>query len=227
MHNEKWYSTYDLRLEFSIQDPNRYTKSSTSRIDANGYSLSQEEWDLIRFTIPGTTYRILLNIDEQSNLFGSDDYWCSKSFSKPLEYEYVPYINPDEYGFADAYPSDAETATTFINHEAHNNGTFQTRRFRAGYIHNEYIVLSPIRSGFSHAFIEYRFNKPVDRIDVQLSHWREYRKEKLDNSNGKAEVQAYIDGDWACQLDLLADSTNLPRNRNQPNTYKIKTLICT
>ena len=227
LHNEKWYSTYDLRLEFSIQDPNRYTKSSTSRIDANGYSLSQEEWDLIRFTIPGTTYRILLNIDEQSNLFGSDDYWCSKSFSKPLEYEYVPYINPDEYGFADAYPSDAETATTFINHEAHNNGTFQTRRFRAGYIHNEYIVLSPIRSGFSHAFIEYRFNKPVDRIDVQLSHWREYRKEKLDNSNGKAEVQAYIDGDWACQLDLLADSTNLPRNRNQPNTYKIKTLICT
>ena len=98
LHNEKWFSTYDLRLEFSIQDPNRYTKSSTSRIDANTYSLSQEEWDLIRFTIPGTTYRILLNIDEHSNLFGSDDYWCSKSFSKPLEYEYVPYINPDEYG---------------------------------------------------------------------------------------------------------------------------------
>ena len=48
-----------------------------------------------------------------------------------------------------------------------------------------------------------------------------YSVVKLDNSNGKAEVQAYIDGDWACQLDLLADSTNLPRNRNQPNTYKI------
>ena len=221
LHNEKWFSTYDLRLEFSIQDSNRYTKSSTSRIDANTYSLSQEEWDLIRFTISGTTYRILLNIDEQSNLFGSDDYWCSKSFSKPLEYQYVPYINPDEYGFADAYPSDDETATTFINHETHNNGTFQTRRFRTGYIHNEYIVLSPIRSGFSHAFIEYRFNKPVDRIDVQLSHWREYSNEQLNNSNGKAEVQAYIDGDWVCQLDLLADSTNLPRNRNQPNTYKI------
>lgn len=221
LHNEKWFSTYDLRFEFSIQDSNRYTKSSTSRIDANTYSFSQEEWDLIRFAIQGTTYRILLNIDEQSNLFGSDDYWCSKSFSKPLEYEYVPYINPNEYGFADAYPSDAETATTFINHEAHNNGTFQTRRFRTGYIHNEYIVFSPIRSGFSHAFIEYRFNKPVDRIDVQLSHWREYSNEQLDNSNGKAEVQAYIDGDWVCQLDLLADSTNLPRNRNQPNTYKI------
>lgn len=97
-----------MRLEFSIQDSNRYTKSSTSRIDANTYSLSQEEWDLIRFTISGTTYRILLNIDEQSNFFGSDDYWCSKSFSKPLEYEFVPYINPDEYGFADAYPSDDE-----------------------------------------------------------------------------------------------------------------------
>lgn len=221
LHNEKWFSTYDLRFEFSIQDSNRYTKSSTSRIDANTYSFSQEEWDLIRFAIQGTTYRILLNIDEQSNLFGSDDYWCSKSFSKPLEYEYVPYINPNEYGFADAYPSDAETATTFINHEAHNNGTFQTRRFRTGYIHNEYIVFSPIRSGFSHAFIEYRFNKPVDRIDVQLSHWREYSNEQLDSSNGKAEVQAYIDGDWVCQLDLLADSTNLPRNRNQPNTYKI------
>lgn len=221
LHNEKWFSTYDLCLEFSIQDSNRYTKSSTSRIDANTYSLSQEEWDLIRFTIPSTTYRILLNIDEQSNLSGSNDYWCSKSFSKPLEYEYVPYINPDEYGFADAYPSDDETATTFINHEAHNNGTFQTRRFRTGYIHNEYIVLSPIRSGFSHAFIEYRFNKPVDRIDVQLSHWREYSNERLNSSNGKAEVQAYIDGDWVCHLDLLADSTNLPRNRNQPNTYKI------
>lgn len=221
LHNEKWFPAYDLKLEFSILDSNRHSKLSTSRIDANSYSLSQEEWDLIRFDIPGSTYNILVNIDEESGLFGSDDYWCRKSFSKPLEYEYVPYINPDEYGFADAYPSDYDTSITFINHEAHNNGEFQTRRYRTGYIHNEYIVLSPIRKGYNHAFIEYRFNKPINRIDVQLSHWREYSKEQLDSSNGKAEVQAYIDGDWVCQLDLLADSTDLPRNRNQPNTYKI------
>lgn len=221
LHNEKWLSTYDLRFEFSILDSNRHCKSSASRIDKNSYSLSQKEWELIRFGIPGTTYNILLNIDEKSNLFGSDDYWCRKSFSKPLEYQDIPFINPDEYGFADAYPNDDETATTFIDHKTHNNGTFQTRRYRAGYIHKEYIVLSPIRKGYSRAFIEYRFPNPVNRIDVQLSHWRECSHEKLDKSNGKAEVQAYIDGSWECQLNLLDDATNLPHNRNRPNIYKI------
>lgn len=221
LHNEKWFSAYDLRFEFSILDSNRHSKSSASRIDENSYSLSKEEWDLIRFDILGTTYNILLNIDEKSDLFGSDDYWCRKSFSKPLEYQDIPFVNPNEYGFADAYPNDDETATTFIDHKAHNDGTFQTRRYRAGYIHKEFIVLSPIREAYSYAFIEYRFAKPVNRIDVQLSHWREYSHEKLDKSNDKAEVQAYINENWECQLNLLDDATNLPRNRNQPSTYKI------
>lgn len=221
LHNEKWYSNYNIGFEFSILDSNRISKSSRSRIFQKSYSLTQEEWDLIRFSISGKSYNILVNIDEQSGLFGSDDFWCRESFEKPLVYETIPYINPNEYGFADAYPSDANTSTTFINHTAHNNGSFQTRRFRTGYIHGEYIVMSPIRSGFNHVFIEYRFNSMVNRIDVQFSHWREYAKEKLDNSNGKAELQAFINGEWICQLDLLADSTNLPRNRNNPNTYKV------
>lgn len=221
LHKEKWFPGKDIAFEFSLLDGNEKTETSKNRIHGNAYSFSQAEWDLVRFSISGETYKVLIVIDEQSDLFGSDDFWCKQSFKKPFEYETVPYIKPSEYGFADAYPSDEMTANQFINHTSRNGGSFQTRRYRTGYIHNEYVVMSPIRRGFNHAFIEYRFNTAITRIDVQLSHWREYSKERLDKNSGRAEIQTFLNDEWVCKLDLLDDATNLPRNRNKPNTYKV------
>lgn len=75
------------------------------------------------------------------------------------------------------------------------------------------------RNGINEAFIEYRLETALTRIDVDLSHWREQSKEWLFSSNGTAVVQQYIEDDWVTVLDLLSTNTVLPRNRNNINTY--------
>lgn len=221
LYNEKWFSNYFIRTKLSILDCDRVRKNFAYGINSTEYTLTQELWDSARFETKGKTYNVFLEIQASSDTLGFDGYWCRREFNKPVDYERTPYIKPAEYGYEDAYPSDEATATTFTEHQTRNGGSFKTRRYRAGYIHNEYIVLSPRRKGFDHAFIEYSFEKTVNRIDVQLSHWREFSKEKLDKTNGKAEIQFFYKGEWVTQLDLLADSTGLPRDRNRPNLYQV------
>lgn len=74
--------------------------------------------------------------------------------------------------FADAYPIDDYTRTNYTMHTLSFGFQFQTRRYRTGYIHNEYVVMSPFRNGITEAFIEYKFDVLVSKIEVDLSHWR-------------------------------------------------------
>jgi V8-like Glu-specific endopeptidase len=144
------------------------------------------------------------------------------SFVTGHNYErFVGTIEPIDYGFADAYPTDSATQNNFITHTV-DGLTFQTRRYRTGFIHDEYIVMSPIKTGITEAFIEYQFSELVGRIDVQLSHWREYSNEWLNSDSGTAELQILNSSNqWTQEFDLLSDTTALPRNRQIPTTYKI------
>lgn len=132
-------------------------------------------------------------------------------------------ITPDDYNFADSYPVDEETSTHFYTHELDNGLTFRTRRYRTGFIQGEYIVMSPIRPEIEkkEAFIEYSFNAPVNRIQVDLTYWREVSTEILDSDNGSAYLQVKNGDDWSNVFDLLSASTNLPTNRDNPTTYTI------
>jgi V8-like Glu-specific endopeptidase len=141
------------------------------------------------------------------------------------------FVKPSNYGFADAYPSDSETSTNFLTHNLNSNFNFRTRRYRTGYIQSEYVVMSSIRTGYSEAYIEFNFDVPVFRIDVDLTHWREYANEWLDKDSGVAELQTWHTKDWwnpfdtsrwVRKMDLLSDSTALPRDRSNPTTYIIK-----
>lgn len=96
---------------------------------------------------------------------------------------------------------------------------------RTGYIHNEYVVMSPIRRNIHEAFIEYSFSEPISKIDIQLSFWRGSSMEWLTKDNGSAELSARrsIGGleVWTQSLDLLSDETALPTDRAYPNTYSV------
>ncbi|MCR5332402.1 MAG: trypsin-like peptidase domain-containing protein [Bacilli bacterium] len=138
---------------------------------------------------------------------------------------YAATIHPSDYGYSDAYANHYTIAENFITHNLNNSFNFYTRRYRCGYIHNEYIVTSPIRQTFTEAFIEYQFDYPVLAIDVDLSHWREFAHEWLDKTTGTATIQLaddYYEDDWYDYFDLLADSTALPRDRSNPTTYRIE-----
>lgn len=137
-------------------------------------------------------------------------------------------IDQTDYGFMDYYPTDIRTAALYNTHLNVNHIGLKTRRFRTGFIQNQYIVLSPIRDGVKYAFIEYKFSVPVFQINVELTHWREFQFELLDKNTGMAEFQVQTDadkinskGNWTKKLDLLSDATNLPRNRNNPTTYTV------
>ncbi len=131
-------------------------------------------------------------------------------------------IEVTDYGFADAYPTDEYTKNNFTIHNLSNGLTFRTRRYRTGYIHNEYIVMSPIRDNIpeTKAFIEYSFKRPIEKMDVELSMWRS--SEILTSSNGNAFLQIPGKNGWENQLDLLSTTVSLPKDRTQPKTYTIE-----
>ena len=58
----------------------------------------------------------------------------------------------------------------------------------------------------SHRRGSVQFSYVVNRIDVELSHWREPSHEWLTNSTG----QYYWEIQWDDKLDLLSSSTALP-----------------
>ncbi len=182
----------------------------------------------------GSPYRV--NINGSEFMCGIHTYGVGNSYSGGTRidgfmfaflnsfvygnYEYSEIV-PTDYGFEDAYPVDEVTKNEYTNHNV-GDLNFKTRRYRTGYIHNEYVVMSPIKTGITEAFIEYRFTEPVKRIDVELSHWREYTYEWLNSSTGKAELQTIdlMTGNWIEEIDLLED-ISLPTDRTQPKTYTI------
>ena len=142
----------------------------------------------------------------------------------------VATIKPNNYGFADAYPTDDNTKNNFITHNLTSEFLFRTRRYRTGYIQSEYIVMSPIKNGITEAYIEYQFDMPVYGIEVDMAHWREYSHEWLNNDNGIAQLQTWHVKDWWNPFDssrwvekynFLSDDASLPRDRTNPTTYKI------
>lgn len=145
------------------------------------------------------------------------------SFVTYHNYEHLAAtILPTDYGFADAYPTDDYTKTNYTTHTLSSGFQFQTRRYRTGYIHNEYVVMSPFRNGITEAFIEYKFDVPVSRIEVDLSHWRSLSHEWTYSSNCSAVLRIPLGNGYVTVFDLLSDTTNLPTDRTNPTTYTLE-----
>lgn len=195
-------------------------------IDYNQATLSYNVWNTI---VTNSGSSIIIYLKRVSN---TTTYWPDtvSIFNNPLSSLSVLTIHPTDYGFGDSYPTDYATSTYYHRHFLSNGFSFRTRRYRTGYIHNEYVVMSCVKTNITEAFIEYAFDEPIYKIEVDLSHWREYACEWLDKDSGVAVLQTWhqrnpldlFDYDrWVTELDLLSDNTNLPRNRNYPTTYEI------
>lgn len=219
-YNEKWVEEYNPYFNFSILNSSSYQTFEVKRIKLNKITLSEAQWNnvLNNYT---TSYYTYVELDSDIYPYW-DDYYAKKSFEKPIEYNQLPQIKPNEYGFSDSYPSDETTKNSFVRHTASHNFNFETRRFRVGYIHDEYIVMSPIRDGFKEAFIEYRFDYAVTRIDVEIAHWRSSSYEQLTSSTGKASIQYYWENRWVDKFDLLSSASDIPTDRNSHAFFKIE-----
>ncbi|HPY78494.1 MAG: hypothetical protein BWX57_00345 [Tenericutes bacterium ADurb.Bin024] len=123
-------------------------------------------------------------------------------------------VNPEDYDFQPQYFFSNSVKKVFLT-----DYNFNTNRLRTGYIEQEYINLSPRREGAGTAFLEYTFNDPVIKIEVDLSFWGPY--EYIDNTNATAIIE-YKDerGNWITALDLL-DDVELSTDRYNQDTYII------
>lgn len=131
-------------------------------------------------------------------------------------------IVPTDYGFADAYPTDDYTKNNYTTHTLSSGFKFRTKRYRTGYIHNEYVVMSPFRSGITEAFIEYNFDVPISKIEVFLSHWRSLSHEWTYSTNCSAVLRIKDGSNYITILDLLSDTTKLSTDRNNQTKYTIE-----
>jgi len=220
LYLEKWVED-DLSFNLCILDSNKKEIFQIKYIKEKSYTLTDEEWDQVRFADSNKNYYVFITLFSKNGDSYYDEYWCRKQFIKPTEYKNLPHISPKEYGFADAYPTDSNTKENFISHSI-NGLEFETRRYRVGYIHNEDIVMSPIKKGINEAFIEYRFGTALNRMDVELSHRREEANEWLTKSNGTTVIEQFILNKRVTVFDLLSDETNLSRNRKSKKMYKIE-----
>ena len=216
---EGWFESYSPYFDFSVLDASSKLVFKQDHVGQYGCTLTREQWDQA-LSAEGKYYYALVRLDSDSHPHW-DDCWSKSEFGKPLDYAGVPFIKPDQYGFADAYPTDGGTRENFIPHTASRGFGFETRRYRTGYIHGECVVMSPIRKGVNEAFVEYRFRTAVTRVDVELARWRPASHELLTSSNGEAKVQYYWENGWVDKLDLLAEETALPDDRNAHKFYPL------
>lgn len=228
--DSNWYTFVDVDVYFEIQfiliSNLHAVLTKTVNYMSKSLTLSMDEWiELNDYFEDDSSYKIDIAIDFRNTGLNSNgyvlgdlyNYYCSRTFSLPTTHLLLPRISPNEYGFPDAYAS----VETSKNH-AIDDFTFTTRRYRTGYIHNEYVVLSPRRVNFNNAYIIYEFDTPIIKLEVSLAHWRSYSYEQLDANNGEAKLQYYDGSNWITKLDLLAESTNLTRDRTNPDKFLIE-----
>lgn len=215
--NGKMYSTTGIMTQF--EDNGWYYRTN---LDTEGGQSGSPYY----VTINGNVYVCGIHTYSVGNSYTGGiriDSFMFSFFNSFVAGDLIYQIKPSDYGYADAYPTDSYTENSFITHNLSNGLTFRTRRYRTGYIQNEYIVMSSIRNGIprNEALIEYSFNAPVTRIEVDLTYWRSTSNEWLSSSNGLAKLQVRDGEGWLDKFDLLSKETALPTDRTNPTTYTI------
>ena len=138
-------------------------------------------------------------------------------------------ISPADWNFDERYYFENEgIKTSTISIE---DLSFNTERLRCGYIEEEYINLSPNRTGAGDAYLTLEFDEPIYKLSTNLSWWS--ASENMYSSSGDYAYIQYLDANnnWINAVDLLA--IGLPTDRtNQMNieydfldgTYSIRYL---
>lgn len=126
-------------------------------------------------------------------------------------------VSPADYGFEERYYFEEKTKEHSIG-----NLNFSTNRLRCGYIEEEYINLSPNRTGAGDAYLEYTFDKPIYEIDAYLSFWSS--NENMNYANGDRASIDYLDkdGNWKEAVDLL--NCNLSEDRSKQDLFIIRVI---
>lgn len=226
LYEEKWFYGYDPYIQVTIRDHFGYVLSQDNVHAGCSFKIDEDLWRKINIELPYEDFSV--SVELKSDHYSFFENHLSASFLRPdkSSKRQVFHIKPQDFdGYYDGYAVDEETKTVFMTHHTQDGFAFRTRRYRAGFIQNEKITLSPMRRGFQEAFVEFQFFVPVDRIDIDLSYWRDAKTEGLTRETGRAVIEEYRYGAYNTAnplLDLLSSEANLPEDRQNMKTYKLK-----
>lgn len=198
--------TFDIGIRSSQFGSNiiSYNKISKSQI-----TISINDWKKIVNATTGNYFYIY--IKRNSKLVNYN--YEIQMFSKPSKTMQHFSISPAEYDYAQAYYNEEREQSI-----TQGNYTFNTTRYRCGYIEGEYIVLSTRRAEPLKAYLNYSFKDfKVYKIEVDLTLWS--ATEYINSSNATAFLRyKTASGKWITAIDLLKDIT-LSTDRQSPNNY--------
>lgn len=110
-----------------------------------------------------------------------------------VEIDSREYIDPEDYGFENQYYFEEKSKS--INTDLGNE--VLTKRLRTGYITwngKSYLTLSAKRKNAGIAYIEYHFNKYIEKLDYELALWSQ-DESLIKNSSIRLEAQNSTD-EW-------------------------------
>ena len=189
---------YELYLRLDTSEHN-FAYYYTYR---NSITLKQEEWEYFLQFERGCTCFLLKRVTDDV------DYEIKETQYIGLIQEAQSFTKrPETFGFPDAY-----CASPTIQQASIYDCIFTTRRLRCGYIHNEYLVLSPKRNGFGTAYLEFEFDDPIYKFEVDISFWGP--NEGTNSVNSSALIQYKdLSGAYHDLIDLFYD-IDLSRDRS-------------
>ncbi len=175
------------------------------------------------------------NLDSYFNIQMSD-YWAlniSSSMPKNRTNNYIftdkncyyaPSINsiynvirPQDYGFPESYGEATPINKTILL--PNTSETIETTRLRCGYIEEECINISTKRYSPGLAYLEYKFNKDIYQIEVDLSWWSS--KEKVHSYDSNYRIEYLLNSSIYFEILDLWDDVKLSTNKNSPTKVSI------
>lgn len=220
IHREKWFDDAGSYIELSFLNYGKTLILSKNISLDNECGLTLSEWNSLLNSDSYSFYYVRAKLKSNNYLYL--DYECTTLFGKPSSVCTFETIMPSDMSeFTNGYATQNNVDTVFISHTKLNGFLFKTRRYRAGLDGGE-ITLSSKKTDFNHAFIEYQFIVPIDRIDIQLSHWSNDTNSNLNSDNGDiAVIQEYRYNEYKDRLNLLSPQTGLSADRNSKTIHTI------
>jgi len=207
----KYFSNDTFSLTF--KNESNVTLFTQSSIKDTKYTLTKSQWDLVRNS-PGNSYYVY--IKGSANAYYSTGPYYSElfNFAKPTEFLTKYQITPADYGFWESYVTSEVSQSVTVG-----DLSFNTTRYRCGYIEEEYINLSPRRGDYRKAYLEYEFSKPVYRVEVAMAFWIDDERYDATGNSAIAEFnyKNINQGSWDDHSINLLDK-NLPEDRTKPIT---------
>lgn len=135
-------------------------------------------------------------------IFSDGLTYYSKVFSleEPNRYKRLIQILPKHFGIEGQYFFDEREKVIKID-----DININTKRLRCGYIENQYIVLSPKRTGAGKAYLQIEFDVNVFSLLVGLAWWSNKENVYADNGDKYSLEYKDINNEWIEWLDLLND----------------------